>query len=470
MCLMKKSRRLFGTVVVIEPRDRMASLLNSSKLFGMLFKMMWCGSLENFFQSACFPKGCNSSFIALIPKIGDAKFVSDFRPISLIGCQYKIIGKLLANRLSTVIGSCVSFEQSAFIKGRNILDGPLVLNECMAWYRKRSKALMVFKVDFEKAFDSLRWDYLDVIMEKLGFGFKWRMWISGCLKNSRASILINGSPTPELDMFNGLRQGDPMSPFLFILAMEGLHALVSKAVATGLFKGASIGRGNINVSHLLYADDAIFVGEWSHSNAYNLLCLLRCFYTVSGLKINVHKSKILGVNVLDEEVSSMALVLGCGVAKLPMMYLGVPIGCNMGRCDNWKRVVQKFESKMNRWKAKLLSVRGRLSLIKASVVLDGGIGSGRVGKFPHSPWNTYKSSKNTSRHLQAKGIDLIALYAVVLFELRNACIFSSSKPKKANVWDSIVHYSFLWISSRNPKSRFRWIDWLGNPIDTLTSM
>nr|GEV22106.1 reverse transcriptase domain, reverse transcriptase zinc-binding domain protein [Tanacetum cinerariifolium] len=188
---------------------------------------------------------------------------------------------------------------------------------------------------------------IDVIMEKLGFGFKWRMWIPGCLKNFKAFILINGSPTPEFDMFNGLRQGDPMSPLLFILAMEGLNALVSKAVSTGLFKGASIGRGNINVSHLLYADDAIFVGEWSHSNAYNLLCLLRCFYTVSGLEINVHNSKILGVNILDEEVSSMALVLGCGVAKLPMMYLGVPIGSNMGRCDNWNRVVQKFESNMN---------------------------------------------------------------------------------------------------------------------------
>ncbi|GKD64970.1 putative RNA-directed DNA polymerase, eukaryota, reverse transcriptase zinc-binding domain protein [Tanacetum coccineum] len=193
---------------------------------------------------------------------------------------------------------------------------------------------MVFKVDFEKAFDSLRWDYFDAIMEQLGFGNKWRMWIASCLKNSRASILVNGSPTSEFELSKGLRQGDPMSPFLFILDKEGLHAMVSKAVNTGLFKGASIGHGNINVSHLLYDDDAIFVGEWSHSNAYNLICLLRCFYMVSGLKINVHKSKLSGVNVPNEDVSNMALVLGCEVAKLPMMYLGVPVGCNMGRCDN----------------------------------------------------------------------------------------------------------------------------------------
>ncbi|GJY22028.1 RNA-directed DNA polymerase, eukaryota, reverse transcriptase zinc-binding domain protein [Tanacetum coccineum] len=112
--------------------------------------------VHEFFQAACFSKECNSSSIALIPKVGNTKFVLEFRPISLIGCQYKIIGKLLANRLSRVIGSCVSVKQSAFIKGRNILDGLLILNECMAWYRKRKKELMVFKVDFEKAYDSLR--------------------------------------------------------------------------------------------------------------------------------------------------------------------------------------------------------------------------------------------------------------------------------------------------------------------------
>ncbi|GKF77227.1 putative RNA-directed DNA polymerase, eukaryota, reverse transcriptase zinc-binding domain protein [Tanacetum coccineum] len=116
------------------------------------------------------------------------------------------------------------------------------------------------------------------------------MYISGCLKNYRASILVNGSPTSEFEMLKGLRQGDPMSPFLFILAMEGLHAMVSKAENTC---------------------------EWSHTNMYNLICLLRCFFMVSGLKINVHKSNILGVNIHDEKVSNMALVLGCGLQSCP---------------------------------------------------------------------------------------------------------------------------------------------------------
>ncbi|GJR98003.1 putative RNA-directed DNA polymerase, eukaryota, reverse transcriptase zinc-binding domain protein [Tanacetum coccineum] len=264
--------------------------------------------------SGYFPKGCNSSFIALIPKITNAKFVTDFRPISLIGCQYKIIGKLLANRLSTVIGSCVSSEQSAFIKGRNILDGPLVLNEIMAWHLKCKEDLMVFKVDFEKAFDSLRWDFLDLVMVKLGFG---------------------------------------------------LHVLTCKAESVGLFKGVSFGHHSMRISHLIYANDVIFLSEWSSVNAHNLLCMLSCFYLIFGLKINVNKCNVLGVGVSNEEVSNLAKIIGYGAAKFPMKYLGVPVGGNMARCYNWNAIIQKFSSKLSFWKAHLLSYGGCLSLIKS---------------------------------------------------------------------------------------------------------
>nr|GEV76085.1 probable LRR receptor-like serine/threonine-protein kinase At1g63430 [Tanacetum cinerariifolium] len=111
--------------------------------------------------------------------------------------------------LSLVIGSCISFEQSAFIKGRNILDGPLILNEVLVWYRKRKKELMVFKVDFEKAFDSLRWDYLDMVMGKLGFGLKSRSWIYRYLHNARSFILVN----PEFDIYRAFDKGIPYLNF-----------------------------------------------------------------------------------------------------------------------------------------------------------------------------------------------------------------------------------------------------------------
>ncbi|GKC24663.1 RNA-directed DNA polymerase, eukaryota, reverse transcriptase zinc-binding domain protein, partial [Tanacetum coccineum] len=191
---------------------------------------------------------------------------------------------------------------------------------------------MVFKVDFEKAFDSLRWDFLDLVMEKLGFGLKWRSWIQGCLRNARSSILVNGSPTAEFEVFKGLRQGDPLSPFLFILAMEGLHAFTRKAEALGLIKGACIGRDNMSISQLMYADDVIFFGDWSRSNASNLIIAWR---------------------------------MSLDAAKFPLKYLSVPIGCNMNRCSNWSPIIKKFSSKLSIWKARLLSVGGRLTLINS---------------------------------------------------------------------------------------------------------
>nr|GEX33926.1 RNA-directed DNA polymerase, eukaryota, reverse transcriptase zinc-binding domain protein [Tanacetum cinerariifolium] len=213
------------------------------------------------------------------------------------------------------------------IKGSNILDGPLILNEVIEWYRKRKKQLMIFKVDFEKAFDSLRWDFLDLVMAKLGFGIRWRNWIKGCLRNARSSVLVNGSPTVEFE--------------------------ISKALNYGIYTGAYIGKDNLCISHLIYADDIIFTGEWSRKNSHNLICILRCFFLVSGLKINIHKSNILGTCVSDEEISAMANVIGCvqvvnavqivktvakpqvvSAAKLPIL--------NPNEFDLWKMRIEQY--------------------------------------------------------------------------------------------------------------------------------
>ncbi|GKD78479.1 RNA-directed DNA polymerase, eukaryota, partial [Tanacetum coccineum] len=140
-----------------------------------------------------FPRGCNSSFIALIPKIQDAKFVKDFCPISLIGSVYKIIAKILANILCLVLPSLIS-------------DGPFILNELLSWCKFKKLNGMIFKVDFEKAFDSVKWDYLDETLKAFGFGLKWRNLISSCLNNTMGSVLINSSPTLEFQFHKGLKQ------------------------------------------------------------------------------------------------------------------------------------------------------------------------------------------------------------------------------------------------------------------------
>nr|GEZ28267.1 RNA-directed DNA polymerase, eukaryota, reverse transcriptase zinc-binding domain protein [Tanacetum cinerariifolium] len=167
----------------------------------------FCSTVECFFESGYFPKGSNSSLIALIPKVTDAKFVTDFKPISLIGSVYNVVTKILANRLVTVISDLVFDIQLAFVANRQILDGSFILNELLAWCKRKKKQAMIFKVDFAMAYDSVHWDYL---------------WLMGAL-------LLNS-------LFCGLKQGDPLAPYLFILIMESLHISFSRATSDGLFK------------------------------------------------------------------------------------------------------------------------------------------------------------------------------------------------------------------------------------------
>ncbi|GJS00005.1 RNA-directed DNA polymerase, eukaryota [Tanacetum coccineum] len=149
-----------------------------------------------------------------------------------------------------------------------------------------------------------------------------------------ASILVNGSPTSEFPFYCGLKQGDPLAPFLFILVMESLHISVSKAVNEGVFKGLSI-QGSDPISHLFYADDAVFIGEWSEENLVNLVRILDCFYLASGLKINLHKSQVLGVGVPRDIVIQGASLIGCDVLHTPFKYLGVTVGVCMSRHSAW---------------------------------------------------------------------------------------------------------------------------------------
>ncbi|GKA02352.1 RNA-directed DNA polymerase, eukaryota [Tanacetum coccineum] len=184
---------------------------------------------------------------------------------------------------------------------------------------------MIFKVDFEKAYDSIRWDFVDTISKKFGFGDKWCKWIHSCLQSSRGSILINGSPTPEFQFFKGLKQGDPLSPFLFILVMESLHLSFQRVVDAGLFSGIKLD-SSMSVSHLFYADNAIFMGQWNQSNIDTIVRVLKVFHSASGLRINMKKSKLMGIVVDASRVEQVIRQIGCMALKMPFKYLGSVVG------------------------------------------------------------------------------------------------------------------------------------------------
>ncbi|GJR26099.1 RNA-directed DNA polymerase, eukaryota [Tanacetum coccineum] len=305
-------------------------------------------AVEWFFEHGDFAIGCSSSFVALIPKVLDPKVVSDYRPISLIGSLYKVVTKILATRLSMVISDLISDVQTAFLPNRQILDGPFIINEILARCKLKKQQAMIFKVDFAKAYDSIRWDFLDDVLNSFGFGSKWRSWIRGSLSSGKASILVNGSPTSEFHLHRGLKQGDPLAPFLFILIMESLHLSFSRAVEAGIFTSFRIDP-SITLSHLFYADDAVFIGEWSHANLKGIINILWCFSLLSGMSINIQKSHLLGVGIPDNIVAEAGKSIGCSIMKAPFKYLGISVGDNMSSIKAWDETITKMKKRKIAW-------------------------------------------------------------------------------------------------------------------------
>ncbi|KAL7582409.1 uncharacterized protein LOC128128948 [Lactuca sativa] len=234
---------------------------------------------------------------------------------------------ILANRLKLVLDKIISPEQSAYVSGRSILGGSLLLNEIVSWAKKVKKKVLIFKVEFEKAFDSLSWEFLDSIREQVEFGWNWRRWIRGCLSSSTASILVNGSPTKDFNICIGVRSSYSME------AAYDLHQ----------FHGLSLGNKGPSISYLMYEDDMTFIGDWSKIDFGNLNRLLHCFFIASSLKVNLHKSMVRCIGMDNLEVNRLANILKCELASFSFIYLGVSVGANMKLAKIWNPIVEKFK-------------------------------------------------------------------------------------------------------------------------------
>ena len=198
------------------------------------------------------------------------------------------------------MASVVSKSRSAFVKGKQILDDILIANEAVDEAKRLNKELLLFKVNFKKAYDSVDLRYLDAVMANMNFPTIWWKWILECVGSATTSVLVNGCPTDEFPIEWGLRQEDPLSPFLFLLAAEGFNVLMNEVVGAQLFDGYGIGRGDeVKLTHLQFADDAIIIGDKSWLNVRTMRAVLLLFKDVSGLKVNFNKSMMTGINISD---------------------------------------------------------------------------------------------------------------------------------------------------------------------------
>jgi len=251
--------------------------------------------------------------------------------------------------------------QSAFLSNRGLLDSVLVVNEVLDDLKRRRKSGVIVKLDFEKVYDLVSWEFLFYMMGRFGFCRKWIQWIRACLESTTVSVLVNGSPTKKFKPTRGLRQGDPMAPFLFLIVAQGLAGLVKQATRKNLLSGIKVWDKKVEVNLLQFADDTLFVCESNVQNIMSIKAILRCFELSSGLRVNFFKSKIGAIEVDRYEVKMYSEILHCNLMDIPFTYLGLPIGGNPSRCSFWEPVLSKIRKK--------LSVEGEEPVIRGKSLL-----------------------------------------------------------------------------------------------------
>jgi len=304
---------------------------------------------DQFHGNEVLPKAMLAYFVALIPKINSPFELKDYRPISLLGCLYNLLAKVLARRLAKVMNRIISLNQSAFLKGRNLVDGVLVINEIVDYAKKFNKECLILKVDFEKAYDSIDWSFLVYMMKRVGLCSKWIAWMKACVCGGSMSILVNGSPTEEINIHRGLKQGDLLASFLFLLVAEGFSGLMRNTVTLNFFEGFKMKEEGIVYSHLQYVDDTLCMRKATVENLWTLKALLRGFEMVSRLKVDFYKSCLMGINVNPDFMEMTCNFLNCSQGSFPFRYLGLPVGGNPGRVATWDPLLEQLTKRLYSW-------------------------------------------------------------------------------------------------------------------------
>lgn len=310
-----------------------------------------------------FP-GFNATFIVVIPKGEESNTPDKYRPISLCNTIYKITSKVIATRLKPLLPIIISLEQSGYVEGRQITDGIILTHEIIHSLTRTNKPGMMLKLDLSKAFDSLSWAYIQKILVAFGFAHSWVRWIYNMLSSVFYSVLINGIPSATYRPSRGIRQGDPLSPFLFVIMAEGLGRAITAAKHDRHIRGLSFNNSPA-FTHQQFVDDNMLFGHPSVQEAHRIKSILSTFSDASGALINKIKSQILFFNTPVITQRAIVHILGFSSASLPSKYLGAPLMASALKHTSWIQLLEKLEARLLLWTNRALNMASQAVLIKA---------------------------------------------------------------------------------------------------------
>ncbi|CAN6583607.1 unnamed protein product [Malus baccata var. baccata] len=325
--------------------------------------------VKAFWHSGSLLRKLNHTNVVLIPKVKCPKNMTQYRPIALCNVIYKIIAKVLTNRLKKVMPKVIGENQSAFVAGKHIQDNILVVHEVLhslTHQNKGDQPGMAIKLDMAKAYDRVEWEFLLGMMASLGFPPLFCSWIKECISTVSFSVLINGSPTGFFRPNRGLRQGDPLSPFLFLLCTEGLSMLIRRSLERGSLHGFKISPTSVPLTHLFFADDSVVFGNASVEEAESIIEILQTYARGSGQVINRAKSSVF-FGAKTPKCQKAKIVNSLGIqSKLGFgKYLGLQADFGHSKKAVFAEIRNKIEARMSGWAEQYLSQAGNEVLVKA---------------------------------------------------------------------------------------------------------
>ena len=261
------------------------------------------------------------------------------------------------------IPKLINIHQTGFVKGRSISDTFVYAVELVQTCHKRKRPAIVLKLDFAKAFDTVNWARLTAVLQARGFDRRWIGWIQCLLSSSKSAVLVNGCPGPWINCKRGLQQGDPLSPYLFILVAETLQRMITNAVEIRHPTDA-----NLPCAVLQYADDTLIVFKAETATAFKLKEILDLFAAMSGLHINFNKSTLVPIFANVQVVQQCVQILGCSEGAFPQQYLGLPLSTHKLPAFAFNTYIHKSDKFLASWQADLLNPMGRTVLVNS--VLD----------------------------------------------------------------------------------------------------
>lgn len=323
-------------------------------------------AVQSFFLYGYMPKGVNGTVLSLVPKITNPESMKDFRPIACCNLIYKVISKILAERLKRTLPEAIELSQSAFVKGRLLLENVLLATELVKDYHKPSiSSRSAIKLDISKAFDTVQWSFIFSTLRAMHYPEQFILWISKCVSTASFSVSVNGEMEGFFNSSRGLRQGCSLSPYLYVIVSNVLSGFLAKAVVEKRI-GAHPKCKALNLSHLSFADDILVFTDGTPHSLRGILGVFESFARMSGLNINVMKSLFAagrGRSLLEQEAENSGLV----VCSLPIRYLGLPLTTKSMSKTDYEPLLEKIRNRLASWTCRHLSYAGRVQLIKSVI-------------------------------------------------------------------------------------------------------